>query len=201
MPDALTAAARTHAKPLMDSPADNRGVEFWAPAAGFEGLYEVSTLGRVKSLPRVVWRSDGRTHSVKGGILQPATRKCGGYQHVVLRKDGTHHTRTLHRLVLEAFIGPRPIGYECCHCNGNPQDNRLVNLRWDTPKSNGQDRKMHGTSNKGFSNPRSYLAPETIISIRATAGSDRVVADAYGVSPETVRRVRKGLRWADVKEA
>lgn len=201
MADILTPAADAPIEPLMDCAAITAADEKWAPAAGFEGLYEVSTLGRVRSIPRVVWRSDGRTHSVKGGVLRPATRKRVGYQHVALRKDGAYYTRTVHRLVLEAFVGPRPPGLECCHSNGNARDNRLENLRWDTPKSNGWDRKIHGTSNQGFSNPRSFLTPETIIAIRSTAGTNKAVADAFGVNPETVRRIRKGLRWADVEAA
>lgn len=201
MADILTPAADALIEPLMDCAAITTADEKWASAAGFAGLYEVSTLGRVKSIPRVAWRSDGRPQLVKGGILRPATRKCGGYQHVVLRKDGTHHTRTVHRLVLEAFVGLRPHDLECCHSNGNPQDNRLENLRWDTPKSNGLDRKIHGTANQGFGNPRSFLTPETIIAIRATAGTNRAVANVFGVSPETVRRIQNGLRWADVEAA
>lgn len=175
--------------------------EDWAPAFGFEGIYEVSTLGRVQSISRVVWRIDGRHQLIKGRVLRPATRKVGGYQHVVLRKDGRYYSRTVHRLALEAFVGLRPANLECCHCNGNPRDNRLLNLRWDTPKANGSDRKTHGTANQGFKNPRSFLSPETIIAIREAPGTNRAVASAFGVSPETVRRIQKGLRWAEVGAA
>ena len=174
--------------------------EQWAPAFGFEGLYEVSTEGRVKSLERTVFRSDGRCLTVKECILKPHCRKSG-YLHVVLRKDNTAHTRTVHRLVLEAFVGLRPHGMECCHCNGVPNDNRLANLRWDTPLENGRDRKAHGTANQGFSNPKSLLTPAEIVAIRHAEGSNGKVAAAFGINAETVRRIRKGIRWSFVEAA
>lgn len=171
--------------------------EQWAPVLGFEGLYEVSTTGRVKSLERVVMRSDGISYSIMERILK-SYKRSSGYLHVVLRKDNTPFTRTVHRLVLEAFVGIRPACMECCHQNGVPDDNRLSNLRWDTALGNGFDRKEHGTANQGLTNPNAFLTREQIKSIRAAQGTNRAVAALFGVSPETVRRIRKGIRWAEV---
>lgn len=199
MADILAPAADAPIEPLMDCAAITAADEKWAPAAGFEGLYEVSDMGRVKSLRRAYQRSDGLTGLLRERILRPATRQRG-HLHVVLRKNGAYHTRTVHRLVLEAFVGPRPRGLVCCHGNGNPQDNRLYNLRWDTPKANSNDARLHGTGNQGFRNPNARLTTELIIAIRSTAGTNRAVADAFGVNPETVRRIQKGLRWSDVEE-
>ena len=174
--------------------------ENWRPAIGFEGLYEVSDLGRVRSIARSVPRIDGRFYRVKSRVLKPA-RRVAGYLHVVIRKDNKPYTRTVHRLVMEAFVGPRPYGMECCHCNGIPHDNRLENLRWDTPLSNGVDRKFHGTANQGFRNPNAFLTAEQIELIRSATGSDRQVGKRFGVAPETARRIRKRLRWAHVGAA
>jgi hypothetical protein len=172
--------------------------ECWAPVLGFEGLYDVSSDGRVKSLERTTLRIDGRTVSIHERILKPAQR-AAGYLHVCLRKDGSYHTRTVHKLVLEAFVGKRPSGMECCHCNGDPSDNRLINLRWDTPKSNGYDRRLHGTNNHGFTNPRSCLSSDQIVQIRNQQGSNAEVAARFGVCAETVRRIKKSIRWASVE--
>lgn len=174
--------------------------ESWMPVLGFEGFYEVSDLGRVRSLARRVPRLDGRFYTVKNRVLKPA-RRASGYLHVVIRKDNEPYTRIVHRLVLEAFVGPRPHGMECCHCNGTPHDNRLQNLRWDTPLGNGWDRKSHGTSNQGFSNPKSFLTPKQIELIRCAGGTDRQVGERFGVAAETARRIRKRLRWAHVGAA
>jgi hypothetical protein len=195
---ALDAAAGRWPALLME--LGGLSAEQWAPIPGFDGFYEVSTQGRVKSLERTVFRSDGQCMTVKQCIIKPHRRKSG-YVHVVLRKDNTAYTRTVHRLVLEAFVGLRPHGMECCHCNGIPDDNRLANLRWDTPLGNGFDRKAHGTANQGFSNPRARLTPAEIVAIRRAEGSNSKVAAAFGVSAETVRRIRKGIRWSFVEAA
>lgn len=102
--------------------------EEWRDIEGHEGLYQVSNTGKVKSL-----RS--------GKILKTESGEWG-HQRVNLgrRERGLR----VHRLVLEAFVGPCPPGMECCHNNGDPSDNRVENLRWDTKKSNAADKRKHG---------------------------------------------------------
>ncbi|MCG7596363.1 NUMOD4 motif-containing HNH endonuclease [Mycobacterium sp. PSTR-4-N] len=118
--------------------------EIWAPIAGFVGSYEVSTIGRVRSLDRVIRDSAGRNCFRKGRVLKPSRAGAPGkdYPSVALGK-GNH--RTIHRLVLETFVGPCPDGTEACHNNGDRFDNRLDNLRWDTPSNNNRDKRSHGT--------------------------------------------------------
>jgi hypothetical protein len=175
--------------------------ETWAPVHGFEGLYEVSTIGHVRSLHRQTRRRDnGSFYTVNERIMRPCPLKKG-HLHLVLRRDYRFFTVRVHVLVLEAFVCPRPKGLHACHCNGIPDDNRLSNLRWDTPKANIGDCKIHGTGNQGFRNPRSFLTPAQIVAIRSAPGSTKEVAKAFGVSDETARRIRKGLRWADVVAA
>jgi len=120
-------------------------VEEWKDVVGFEGSYQVSNLGRVKSVHRKVKVGKG-WQSVRERILKSQTLPKG-YKQLILRKDGKHHAKYPHRLVLEAFIGPNPVGMECCHDDGNPANNRLDNLRWDTPESNNADKLRHGTVN------------------------------------------------------
>lgn len=114
--------------------------EQWRPVVGYEGHYEVSDEGRVRSLARI----DPRGHRVraKGIGRRPHPR---GYLQVTLTKHGVCRTHKVHRLVLEGFVGPCPEGMESCHGNGVRSDNRAMNLRWGTPQDNADDRMSHGT--------------------------------------------------------
>lgn len=119
--------------------------EIWKPVVGYEGLYEVSSQGRARSLDRVVATTKGRgTKRVKGKVLAPFTDK-DGYQRINLCKDSKKKQVAIHRLVLESFVGPRPEGHEACHNNGKPKDNRVENLRWDSVSNNSLDKVRHGT--------------------------------------------------------
>lgn len=100
--------------------------ETWKPVLGYEGLYEVSDMGRVKSVPRP---------STRGGILKPSvSKKC--YLRVNLCKNGKQKTYNVHILVWEAFKGKVPDGNEIDHLDGNPKNNRLDNLDPKTHKEN-----------------------------------------------------------------
>ena len=113
--------------------------EKWKAIPGYEGFYEVSDQGRVRSLDRIV--SNGRR--IKGQFLSPS-RVRGGHLRVDLRKNGKREYIFVHRLVLLAFVGPCPTGMEACHWNDVPDDNRLENLRWDTSSANSRDASRNG---------------------------------------------------------
>lgn len=119
--------------------------EVWKPVPGYEGLYEVSDEGRVRSLDRDVTQTSRRgalyTLRKKGKLLRPG-RMPSGHLSVAL---GRGNSQCVHRLVLLAFVGPAPDKHECCHNNGNPADNRLENLRWGTRSENIKDAIRHGT--------------------------------------------------------
>lgn len=119
--------------------------ETWKPIAGYEGSYEVSDHGRVRSLDRIVTGANGIPMRISGRIRRPGTHIRSGHKQIILRANGELFGRFVHRLVLEAFVGPCPEGMECCHNDGNPANNRLENLRWGTRSENVQDMLMHGT--------------------------------------------------------
>ncbi len=104
--------------------------EEWRDVAGWPD-YLVSDTGLVKSLK---WG--------KERILRPGSDK--GYLKVALCANGEQRTCSIHKLVMEAFVGPCPDGLEVCHNNGDPSDNRLENLRYDTKSANQYDRVRHG---------------------------------------------------------
>jgi hypothetical protein len=120
--------------------------EEWIPVPETAGRYDVSSLGRVRSNGWNTVTSDGRNRRVPARILSAKPSHDGGYVMVNLRMPtGEIRHVHVHTLVLVAFVGPRPAGLYGCHNNGNSSDNRVVNLRWDTPRSNSLDKSIHGT--------------------------------------------------------
>lgn len=119
--------------------------ETWRPIPGWEGAYDASDQGRIRSLDRTILHRTGAKHRIRGRILKPATT-ADGYRDVIL--GGGKHGR-VHILVLQAHVGLAPAGMEVCHNDGNPANNTLPNLRWDTRSENHRDKRRHGTDPKG----------------------------------------------------
>lgn len=114
--------------------------EAWRPIPGYEGAYEASDLGRIRSLDRITDR--GRRW--KGRIMTPTPMRSG-YLIVTLWRDGSQTRHLVHRLVLYAFHGLPSPGHETLHANGDRRDNRLANLSWGTHADNQRDQLAHGT--------------------------------------------------------
>ena len=151
--------------------------EVWRSVVGYEGLYEVSSLGKI-------W-------SHKSGRLLSCSVANTGYLQVNLRGSVRH----VQRIVLEAFVGPCPPNHEACHANGVRTDNHLENLRWDTRKGNMADAIKHGTTNRGERCPTSKLTREQVQAICAASGTQQEIANTFGVSREHIRDIRAGKKW------
>lgn len=117
--------------------------EQWRPVVGFGGRYEVSSVGNVRSLPKTFYDSKGRPRRMPGKVLK-ATVVPAGYHKVWLFGDDGKSYRYVHRLMLEAFIGPCPDGYYGCHWDDDPGHNCLGNLRWSDPTGNVFDTIRNG---------------------------------------------------------
>ena len=159
-------------------------MEHWKPIASYEDCYEVSDHGRVKSLRR-------------GIILSPILN--GGYFFVSLCVDGIVKINYIHKLVLEAFVEPRPPGTECCHGDGVKTNNKLENLRWGTRSENQMDRVKHGVSNRGERCGSSKLTEWDVGWIRKFLkhgfAGQRYLARVFGVNEATIRKIKKRERW------
>lgn len=150
--------------------------EVWKDVKGYEGQYQVSSYGRVKSVPRVIIRSNGNPQTISEKILAPIVDKRSGYLKVSLMK-GKLRTCRIHRLVAESFI-PNPEGKpEVNHKDGNKQNNTVDNLEWVTESEN----ISHAFANnlmttKGESNPHSVVMETDVRSIRGR----RIKGDKLG---------------------
>lgn len=175
--------------------------ERWLPIPGYEGRYEVSDMGRVRSYLCRGW------HQWHLRALNPhmlATRlRHGGYKRLDLWSNGTKHGCHVHQLVLLAFVGPRPAGHESAHLNGNPADNRLVNLAYVTPSENARHKHDHGTALVGSRQPMAKLRESVIPAIRSRLRAgithERIAAE-FGVSDTTIWRVAHRKHWKHVPE-
>lgn len=116
--------------------------ELWRPVLGYEGIYEVSSFGRVN---RVL-----KSRGTSGGILKPVKNSRNGYWQICLRRDNVPRQRKIHRLVLEAFVGPCPEGMEGCHIDDDPDNNHISNLKWDTHRNNCMERETNGKPKKSY---------------------------------------------------
>lgn len=142
--------------------------EIWKDVVGFEGYYLVSSHGRVKSLPRKITRGKSFL-TIKSRILALLTVKVtDNYSSidVGLSKCGIARRYRVARLVLAAFVGPPEQGQECCHNDGDPSNNHLDNLRWDTKSANQNDRAKHGTSNRGERQWQSKFTADDVVKMR-----------------------------------
>lgn len=165
--------------------------EEWRPIAGFVGFF-ISNFGRVCGVDRI--RSNDRL--LRGRVLKPGTL-ASGHRYVVFY--GGHH-RQVHRLVLEAFIGPCPIGEEGLHTDDNPTHNWLSNLRWGTRSENLHDAIRNGKKAIGERVYNSKLTDDRVRWIRANSQfSMNSLADQLGVSCAAVKQVLDGVTWKHVK--
>lgn len=154
-------------------------MEKWLPAVGYEGLYEVSNLGRVRTV-RVLTQ----TKSTKTGrpLLQ-------------LWKGGKGRMFSPHQLVLRAFKGPPDNGQIGLHADGDPWNNRVENLRWGTAKENYADSVKHGTQGVGELCNRAILTEDSARKIFSDPRPHKEIAKDYAVSTCTVSAIKTKRNW------
>lgn len=179
-----------------------RTKEIWKAVPGYRGYYEVSSLGRVRSLDRTVSRRGAPDVRIRlRGRLMRQTSETE-YPMVVLCKDGAQKTFPTHRLVLMSFLGPRPRGKEARHLNGNEYDARLRNLAWGTHVENTADQIRHGTIARGEVNGRAKMCAPRVRKmrrIRKSRGlSYAALAHLFGISKAAAGNICCGITWRHV---
>jgi hypothetical protein len=157
--------------------------------------YAITRDGRVWSMTRI----DLQNRLLIGKWLSPI-QGCNNYLSVSLRLAGKTKRVSVHRLVLEAFVGPCPAGMEACHNNGVRTDNRVENLRWDTRKENVRDSRIHGTQIRGASSGQAKLNEDEVrIIFHAYHDgyyTQREIAEAFGVSKSSVEGICQKRTWS-----
>lgn len=165
--------------------------EDWRAIPGYEGLYEVSTEGRIKSLagpksPRIMLFNN-----------------CRGYRTVELWKDRTGKRFTVHRIVCLAFQGPRPDGFDINHKNGVKSDNRNQNLEYVTKSENRKHAFATGLqTNNGIKHSQHKLSEEDVRAIRnliCEMVPYKDIAPIYGVTASAIASIKLGRTWAHLK--
>lgn len=117
--------------------------EIWLAVPEYEGIYEVSSHGKVRSLTRQIARTGGDPHTRRGRVMKPVANSQG-YMVVTLRANGRKSSKRVHHLVLLAFVGPRPEGTWGLHNDDVKSNNHVDNLYWGTPAHNARDRIDNG---------------------------------------------------------
>jgi hypothetical protein len=156
----------------------------------------------VHDYPNYTVDEDGQVFRDGRPVKQTPARKR--YLTVNLSMNGKSSRRTVHRVVLEAFVGLRPKGMHGCHLDGDNTNNRLSNLAWLTPKENEAQKVLHGTQAVGVRNGASRLTNDQVKRIRELHASGvkywgcKQIAREFGVSPSTIYRAWKGIHWDHV---
>lgn len=167
--------------------------EIWKDIADYEGLYQVSNLGRVK-------RIGSGSGATSGRIKTPSDHNAG-YSSVALYKNNKERAFLIHRLVAHAFIGNID-GLDVNHINGDKRDNRLENLEIVTRKQNISHAIMTGLMIVGGEhNPQSKLTWDQVYAIRAKYIKGiygyKKLSKEFGITPGAIRSVVKGRRWIE----
>jgi len=157
----------------------------------------------IPGFPSYFASKDGTIWKFKAGrfkVLQPSVNEARkGYLHVGPYKDGKNRTVWVHKLILLAFIGPRPDGMEIMHIDGDKTNNALSNLRYGTPVENNQDKKNHGTHLVGERCGSSKLTESQVVEIRSLYATGRysqtTLAKMFGVTQTPISLIVRNKTW------
>src|SRR5690606_23803113 len=174
-------------------------MEYWKGIPGYDGWYEASTMGRIRS-----WRGVGNNQTYMAPrrenplILSPGEAR-GGYLSVHLSMSGAVVTWRVNRLILITFEGDEP-DLLACHRNGDCKDNRLSNLYWGTVEENVADKVRHGSHRRGTEVPVHVLTEEDVMEMRRLWVSEHrptavTLGARFGVSGPTAWKAATGRTW------
>jgi hypothetical protein len=183
---------------------DQASNESWKDVPGYEGFYQVSDHGRVRSLGRYVLGAQGKVQRWAAGRILKQGVAGVGYPIVALCRDGKCTSNNVHSLVMRAFAGPPPVGHEINHIDLDKTNNRLDNLEYVTSQGNSLHAIRSGAFDpstvKGEASKLSKLTDEAVREIRRDyrPGLGPTLARRYGVSSQVVYCVLDGKTWKHV---
>ncbi len=172
-------------------------METWLPVVGFEGIYEVSSNGRVRSFDRYVAHNCAPHQFCRGRELHGWVCPLG-YRRIWLQRDAQVTETFAHVLVAEAFIGPAPsTKHEVAHNDGDPSNNHFSNLRWATHAENMGDKREHGTHTCGERHSRAKLTLDEARAIFHSRERGKDIAARFGITQSTVCDIKSGRSWSE----
>lgn len=178
-------------------------MEVWKDIPEYKGYYQASDYGRIRSIDRHV-RKNGKVRFYKGRILKAKARERerDKYLVVTLCKSGHEKQKKVHRLVLEAFVGECPPGFEGCHDDGNIYNNIPKNLRWDTRSNNMQDKIKHGTAQRGEQSTNVLLKESDVLKMRNLYRGGQVtlkkLGEMFGISESGTKSIIYRNSWKHI---
>lgn len=167
--------------------------EIWKDIPGYEGRYQASNLGRIRSVDHIVPCAHGATRLMRGRVLKPACSKANPHLYVVLGHKAKGSP--VHQLVARTFLGPQPEGLDVRHLDGDAQNNRIDNLAYGTRTDNILDVYRVGRAWR-------KLTTEDAQSIRSRirAGEKLTeIARAYSVSLSCISAIKHGRTYSWLK--
>ena len=178
--------------------------EIWKDIPEYEGSYQVSNMGRVRSVDRVITYRNGRVQKHKGRVLKSYVN-TSGYKRVILSNDGKCNTKTVHRLILKTFEPHVNMNnLDVNHIDGNKLNNHLTNLEWLTRRDNILHAHDIGLiDNKGERGHNAKLSNTNVLEILQrldTGESQGDIGLDYGVSRRCIADINAGITWKLVKE-
>jgi hypothetical protein len=180
------------ALPVPDLPGER-----WLPVTGYEGLYGVSNMGRVRSF----WA--GRGTGKRGGLLKPGMGSTGHLTVALSHPDKPTRSWPVHQIVAQAFIGPCPVGQEVRHGPNGALDNRASQLCYGTRKQNSDDRLRDGTDQRGEQLTFAKLTEAIIAECKRRYGAGETqtaLAAEFGVSTSVMSEAVNGKSWAHLAD-
>ncbi len=179
--------------------------EVFADIPGYEGYYQVSNYGNVRSLDRVIKEKTGKTQTIKGRVLKQRINP-GGYYYVGLGKNGSKATFAIHQLVAQAFI-PNPKNKKTVnHMDGNKLNNSVANLEWSTYSENLEHAYKAGlkqavkSSEVASKNYKRKLTEQQVREIKLLIAAKSLtlkqIANQYNVGRSTIGSIKSGRSWS-----
>lgn len=177
-------------------------IEEWRPVVGYEGWYDVSSLGRVR-------RMRPGLGTCVGHMLSPQA-STKGYLMVLLYRWRRRRNRPVHRLVAEAFLGPCPPAHECNHRDGDKKNSAVSNLEWVTPSDNMRHAHRIGLfpnpgcppakAARGERSGRAKLTEADVHTIRDSKGrvTQTELASHFAVCQQVISAVQRRVSWKHV---
>lgn len=182
----------------MSSGVSERWVDLCDERGNHGAFYQVSDLGRVRSLDRRV-RTKGDAMAIRRGKIKKLSPHATGYLLVGLTIDGSNKQRMVNRLVAFSFHGePAAPNMEAAHEDGVRHNNRETNIRWATKIENAADKKRHGTDNRGSTNGRAVLREsqvDVIVDLAGVGERQIDIAASLGINKIAVNHVLRGRTW------